>query len=116
VWGLMDARSSSHAMDRDIKETHSRVGIVLFSNVNSYSFRTVRIFNIISLHFRERGEIKLTSLHCYVGSLASEPGHRSNGQTTLARSTVILSSNGLGDVISVHCYCDQLGPIVSDLK
>jgi hypothetical protein len=30
VWGLMDGRSSSHAMDRDIKETHSRVGIVLF--------------------------------------------------------------------------------------
>jgi hypothetical protein len=48
----------------------NRVGIVLSSNVASSSFRTVIIFNIISLHFGERGWTKLATLHCYVGLLA----------------------------------------------
>jgi hypothetical protein len=66
----------------------NRVGIVLSSNVDSCSIRTVRIFNITSLHFGERGGTKLATLHCYVGSLASRPGRSSNSRTTLT-----------------HCYC-----------
>jgi hypothetical protein len=31
-------------------------------------------------------------------------------------ATMILSSNGLGDVTSARCYCDRPGPIVSDLN
>jgi hypothetical protein len=57
----------------------NRIGIVLSSNVDSCSFRTVTIFNIISLHFEERGGTKLATLHCYVGSLASGSNHSSNG-------------------------------------
>jgi hypothetical protein len=40
----------------------NRVGIVLSSNVDSCCFRTVRIFNIISLNFGEPGETKLATL------------------------------------------------------
>jgi hypothetical protein len=64
----------------------NRVDIVLSSNVDSFCFRIVRIFNIISLHFRERGGTKLSTLRCNVGSLASRPGCSSNGRkTTLTR-------------------------------
>jgi hypothetical protein len=63
----------------------NRVGIVLSSNVDSCSFRTVRIFNIISLHFGERGGSKLATLRCYVRSLASRPDCSSNSRTALTR-------------------------------
>jgi hypothetical protein len=31
-------------------------------------------------------------------------------------ATMILNSNGIGDVTSASCYCDRPGPIVSDLN
>jgi hypothetical protein len=68
----------------------NRVGIVVSSTVDSCWLQTVRIFNIINLHFRERGGTKLATLCCFVGSLTSGPGLTSNGQMlTLA-----------------CCYCD----------
>jgi hypothetical protein len=74
----------SRKLKRLIVEDKIIPGIVLPSSVDYCSFRTVRIFNIISLHFVERCGTKLATLHCYVGSLASGPGHSSNGQMTLA--------------------------------
>jgi hypothetical protein len=44
------------------------------SNVDSCCLRIVRIFNIISLHFGERGGTTLATLCCNVGLLASRPG------------------------------------------
>jgi hypothetical protein len=85
----------------------NRVDIVLSSNVDSCCFKTVRIFNIINLHFGERGGTKLATLHCNVGSLASGPARSRNGQMmTLARC----SSDRrplLCDVIDARCYCDR---------
>jgi hypothetical protein len=69
----------------------NRVGIVLSSNVDSCCFRTVRNFNITSVHFRERGGTKLATLCCNVRSLASGPSR---------------SSNGLVKMLA-HCYSDH---------
>jgi hypothetical protein len=75
--------------------------------VDSCCFRIVRIFNIMSLHFGERGGTKLATLRWNVGSLESGPGCSSNGwMTTLAHCDSDLSSNGLCDVTSTHYYCD----------
>jgi hypothetical protein len=86
----------------------NRFGIVLSSNVDSCCFRTVRIFNIISLHFGERGGTKLATLSCNIGSLAIWPGRSSNGRMTmLTRCYSDLSNNSLCDVTGARCYCDQ---------
>jgi hypothetical protein len=49
----------------------------------------VRIFNIVSLHFGERGRTNLL-LCCFIGSLSSGPGLTSNEQMTTL----------------THCYFD----------
>jgi hypothetical protein len=89
----------------------NRVGIVLSSKVDSCYFRTVRIFNIISLHFRERGGTKLATLRCNIGSIASGPGLSSDGwMMMLACCYSDLSSNGVCDVASARCFRDR-GPL-----
>jgi hypothetical protein len=78
------------------------------SMVDSCWLWSVRIFNIVSLNFVERGETKFTILRCYVGSIASGLGFSSDGRkTTLARCYCDLSSNSLCDVIGARCYCDR---------
>jgi hypothetical protein len=67
-----------------------RVDKFLSSMIDSCWLWIVRIFSIISLHFRERGGTKLATLRCYVGSLASGSGvSRNDRKMTLT-----------------HCYCD----------
>jgi hypothetical protein len=85
-----------------------RVDKVLSSTVDSCWLWTIRFFNIISLHLGERGGSKVAILHCYVGSIASEPGLSSNSQKmTLTHYYCDLSSNSLCDVIGAHCYYDR---------
>jgi hypothetical protein len=70
-------------------------------------FRTVRIFNIISLHFKERGGTKLTTLHCNVVLLASGPDHSSNGRMMMLSRCHSDRRPLLCDVTDARCYCDQ---------
>jgi hypothetical protein len=94
----------------------NRVGIVLSSNVDSCRFRTVRIFNIISLHFGERGGTKLATLHCNVGSLASGPGRSSTGQMMTLTRCYSDRCPLPCDVTGAHCYSDQLPVATVNLK
>jgi hypothetical protein len=85
-------------------KTFNRVGTILSSNVDSCRFRTVRIFNIIRLHFEERCGTKLATLHCNVGSLACGPGHSSNGRMTMLARCYSNRRPLLCDVIGAHCF------------
>jgi hypothetical protein len=77
----------------------------------------VRIFNIICLHFQERGGTNLLLCVALLGLWQAGPV-----AVAMVRKrhspivTMILSSNGLGDVTNSRCYCDLSGPLVSDLK
>jgi hypothetical protein len=90
----------------------NRVDKFLSSTVDYCWLWTIRIFNIISLHFGERCVAKIATLRCYVGSQASGPCLTSNRQTMMLARCYC----GLRDVTIARCYCDRPGPIVSDLK
>jgi hypothetical protein len=85
-----------------------RVDILLSSTVDSCCLGTIRIFNIVGLHFREQGG---TNLLLFVALL----GHWQVGRVALATGrwwcspivTVILSSNGPCDVTLTHWYYDR---------
>jgi hypothetical protein len=68
----------------------NRVGIILSSNVDSYCFRIIRIFNIINFYFRDRCGAKLATLHCNIGSIASGPGLSSDGSPTSRHPLLLL--------------------------
>jgi hypothetical protein len=69
---------------------------------------SVRIFNIISLHFGERGGTKIATLRCNVGLLASGPGRSGNGLPT---SRCLL----LHDPALVAMVGRQRSPIATDV-
>jgi hypothetical protein len=67
-----------------------RVDILVSSIANSYCFGIVRIFNILSLYFGERGGTKTCYPLLLCWAQASGPGLTSNRQMAMF----------------AHCYCD----------